>query len=197
MNASRKFLITLSLFTFAAITSIALLGANAESKVTLPVLGQISNFKLYDARANEFSLKELKGKVFVTDFIFTTCSGICPIMTRNLKGIHDDFKTNANIHFVSITVNPEVDSPQVLSDYAKKYEIDSGRWHFLTGSRESISDLAVKGFKIGSVTDLVFHSAYLVLADKKAQIRGYYEGTNPEEVKKLKADIQRLLKEKS
>ena len=201
MRTSQKYFYFLTTLTFLVLIVLklgmpAILGK--YSKVSEPPFYnyQVSDFKLYDAQNKEFSLQDLSGKIFVTDFIFTTCSGVCPLMTKNLKSVYGEFAAKDEVHFVSVTVNPEFDSPQVLAEYAKKYGLDPLRWHFLTGSRESIQDLAIQGFKIGSVEDPVFHSTFLVLADKKAQIRGYYDGTKEEDLGRLKADIRRLLKEK-
>ena len=113
-----------------------------------------------------------------------------------MVGVYNAYKNNDAVRFVSISVNPEYDSPAVLGDYAKKLNVDIKRWYFLTGSREEITRLALQGFQVGSVEDPVFHSGYLVLTDKKFKIRGYYDGTKPAQVKKLIEDTGMLLKEK-
>jgi len=196
MKAKRIPFITASLFTFAVLAAAVVLQPGNSKTPALPVLGAVPDFFLYDSSAKEFKLENLKGKVFIADFIFTTCSGICPMMTKNMMGVYNAFKGNDSVRFVSISVNPEYDSPAVLADYAKKLNISGRQWHFLTGSREEISRLAISGFKIGSVDEPVFHSGYLVLVDGKSQIRGYYDGTKPALVRKLIEDIPLLLKEK-
>ena len=163
----------------------------------LPVLGQVLDFRLYDTEGKEFGLTQLKGKVWVADFIFTTCGGICPLMSQNMAAIYRALEPQNDIQFVSISVNPTYDSPDVLKDYAKRYQADTNKWHFLTGSAEAIRDLAANGFKIGSVDEPAFHSGYFVLVDQKSQIRGYYDGTKQERLQKLREDMAILLKEKN
>jgi len=163
---------------------------------SLPILGLVDDFLLYDTQAKEFHLRHLKDKIFVTDFIFTTCSGICPTLSQNMVNLYRAYQNNDNVRFVSISVNPEYDSPQILADYARRYNADTTKWHFLTGAREKIQSLAVHSFKIGSIEEPIFHSGYFVLVDRKAQIRGYYDGTKPYETTKLIQDIALLLKEK-
>lgn len=164
-------------------------------KQSLPILGKVPYFTLYDAENKPFTLRNLQGKIWVVDFMFTTCSGICPMLSRNMAKLSDLSVAHENIEFVSITVNPEYDSPAVLADYAKTYNADSKKWHFLTGSRGEIENLAVHGFKVGSVNEPIFHSGYFILVDPKGQIRGFYEGTKSEELKKLTRDIADLKNE--
>jgi len=95
-----------------------------------------------------------------------------------------------------VSVNPEYDSPAVLKKYANKYGAVHANWHFLTGAREKIKELAVESFKVGDIKDPIFHSAKFILVDRDNQIRGYYEGTETDEVKVLFKDIALLLKEK-
>ena len=188
--------------TAAALLTLFLIGVSvavqkpSRKADALPVLGTVPDFLLYDPGAQEFRRQKLEGKVFITDFIFTTCSGLCPMMTKNMVGVYNAYKNNDAVRFVSISVNPEYDSPAVLGDYAKKLNVDIKRWYFLTGAREEITRLALRGFQVGSVEDPVFHSGYLVLTDRKFQIRGYYDGTKPAQVKKLIEDTGILLKEK-
>ena len=164
---------------------------------SLPILGLIPNFKLYDTTGKEFTLKELKDNIFVTDFIFTTCAGICPMMSQNMSELYNSHLSEPNIEFVSISVNPEYDSPQILAQYAKRYRADTNKWHFLTGAREEITNLTVNGFKIGTIEEPTMHSGYFVLVDKKSRIRGYYDGTKADGMKKLADNIALLLREKN
>lgn len=109
--------------------------------------------------------------------------------------IYQRYKPNKDLHFVSISVNPEFDSPQVLAKYAHDYQANTSQWHFLTGSREAIQDLAVNGFKIGSIEEPIFHSGYFVLVDRSGGIRGYYDGTKPEHVRELSRDLAVILRQ--
>ena len=168
----------------------------------LPVIGQVGDFSLTDANGQTFTSTDLEHKVWVADFFFTTCSDICPMLSKHMAFLSESFKNKSGaIALVSFTVNPEVDSPEVLRNYAKKYPSSSKEkaeenWHFLTGSREAITEIARKGFKLGSIEEPIFHSSSFTLVDRYGFIRGYYDGTTTEGVDKLMKDARKLIKEK-
>ena len=119
----------------------------------------------------------------------------CPVLTGNMNLIHKAFKNNDNIRIVSISVYPEYDTPQVLSDYASQYDANTNRWHFLTGPEENVQDVIKNGFKMGDYEDIIFHSEKFALVDQKNRLRGYYNGMQPDDVTRLKKDMEKLLKE--
>jgi len=186
-------IVGLAIVLFCMVTIISFI--HEIKNVPLPVFGEVKDFSLTDTENKTISLADLKGKVWVADFIFTTCGHICPIMSKHMASLHRSYLLEEDTAMVSISVNPEFDTPKILNDYAKRYNADTKHWHFLTGSRDAIKDLAVNGFKIGSVEDPVFHSTYFVLVDKTGKIRGYYEGTKIIEVQRLFKDIAFVLKE--
>ena len=141
------------------------------------------------------TLDNLKGKVWVADFIFTTCTMACPMMTGNMNIVHKKFKKNDNVRLVSISVYPEYDTPEVLKNYASQYDADTEKWLFLTGKEDAVKDIIRDGFKIGDYEDIIFHSEKFALVDKKGIIRAYYNGMKPEDMKQLKKDIDALLKQ--
>ncbi len=194
-----KILITIFIFLgiclFTVVTGIFFFSEINPKK--LPIYGQLQNFQLMDSTEKEFTLQNMSGKIWVADFVFTTCGSICPLMTKNMAALYRSYKLEPRVEFVSISVNPENDSPQVLAEYAKKNGADVNRWHFLTGSREAITQLAVEGFKIGSTEEPVFHSAKFILVDPQGRIRGYYEGTAQKEVRKLFKELAQLMKERA
>jgi len=160
----------------------------------MPVLGTVADFNLLSAvNETDFTVENLKGRISVVDFIFTSCGGICPVMTNNLSDVHRVFADNSDVQFVSVTVDPGTDTPEVLRGYAEDHGADPARWHFLTGDAEAIHNLAVEGFKIGSVEDPLIHSPHFVLVDRRGQIRGYYTGTDPAEKTRIAEDIRTLL----
>ena len=167
----------------------------SNSNSGLPVLGTISEFHFTDSQGNEISRLDLDGKVWVADFIFTTCTMACPVLTGNMNLIHKAFKNNDNIRIVSISVYPEYDTPQVLSDYASQYDANTNRWHFLTGPEKNVQDVIKNGFKMGDYEDIIFHSEKFALVDQKNRLRGYYNGMQPDDVTRLKKDMEKLLKE--
>ena len=141
------------------------------------------------------TLDNLKGKVWVADFIFTTCTMACPMMTGNMNIVHKKFKKNDNVRLVSISVYPEYDTPEVLKNYASQYDADTEKWLFLTGKEDAVKDIIRDGFKIGDYEDIIFHSEKFALVDKKGIIRAYYNGMKSEDMKQLKKDINALLKQ--
>jgi len=159
----------------------------------LPVLGDVLPFSLVNQHSKDIGLEDLLGYVWVADFIFTTCSGPCPIMSEQMAQLHRSYQLDDRVRMVSISVNPENDTPDVLKKYADKYNADDQRWYFLTGDREEIHHLSYKGFKVGSVDEPVFHSTSMILVDESGQIRGYYDGTDQEKVRELFFDIAKLL----
>ena len=162
----------------------------------LPVLGQIHNFELFDEEGREFTLNKLSGEIWIANFFFTTCGDICPIMSKNMAALHRTFEQIEGVKFVSITVNPEMDSSPVLKKYADKFKANTDRWHFLTGPRAQITDLAINSFKLGAIEEPVFHSAKFTLVDRHGMIRGYYDGVQAGEVSQLFKDVTQLLKER-
>tara|TARA_B100000929_G_scaffold15103_1_gene12126 strand:+ start:22 stop:603 length:582 start_codon:yes stop_codon:yes gene_type:complete len=166
-----------------------------NSNSGLPVLGTIPEFYFTDSQGKEISRLDLDGKVWVADFIFTTCTMACPVLTGNMNLIHKAFKNNDNIRIVSISVYPEYDTPQVLSDYASQYDANTNRWHFLTGPEENVQDVIKNGFKMGDYEDIIFHSEKFALVDQKNRLRGYYNGMQTDDVTRLKKDMEKLLKE--
>ena len=166
-----------------------------KKEPVLPVIGKIPSFHLVDQNDDMFTLQNMEGKVWLADFIFTTCAGPCPIMTERMKTVQKDFKDYENMRFVSFTVNPDYDTPEILSDYADRNRIDTSTWSFVTGNYEDIQSLVGEGFKMGDVEEIVFHSTQFALVDDKGIVRGYYSGTEPSEHISLKRDIRYLLKQ--
>ena len=117
-------------------------------------------------------------------------------MTRHMAQLHQSFRLLDEVALVSISVNPEYDSPDILKQYAQKHKADTRKWYFLTGSQEDIQNLAVHSFKIGSLEEPIFHSGRFVLVDRKARIRGYYDGTQKEGIERLFKDAASLVKER-
>lgn len=166
-----------------------------KSNSGLPMIGTIPEFSFTDSRGEEITRGDLNGKVWVADFIFTTCTMACPVLTGNMNLVHKEFKNNNDVRIVSISVYPEYDTPEVLREYASRYDADTNRWHFLTGPEESVQDIIKEGFKIGDYEDIIFHSEKFALVDRNGRIRGYYSGMQTEEMTKLKQDMKKLLAE--
>jgi protein SCO1 len=170
------------------------------------VFHTIPDWKLVDENGKGFSGSSLKGKIYVADFIFTRCGSICPKMSAELTRVQDVFSTEDNVRLVSFSVDPTHDTPEVLKEYAKKYDAKEGKWHFLTGTKSQIYPLAAKAYyvpfsdaseydKAVKTPDETFiHSERLILVDKEGHIRGFYDGTDKKDVDKLILEIRVLLK---
>lgn len=165
-------------------------------KPPLPVLGQVGSFVLTDADGKTFDSQQLYGKVWIANFFFTTCSDICPMMTKHMASLSRTFEQVPAVKLVSFTVNPENDSPQVLKAYSEPLNKGKGNWYFLTGKREDIQAITVERFKLGKIDEPIFHSSYFPLVDRTGNIRGYYEGTSAEDINRLFKDASVLLKER-
>jgi len=165
----------------------------------LPVLGTLPDFSLTERSGQAFGLNDLRGKIWVADFIFTNCAGTCPIMTTAMTEIQQMAlaeKLDA-VKLVSITVDPERDTPEVLQRFADGYGALTGRWYFLTGDGAAIQQLANKGFLLSAAEEPIIHSNRFVLVDRQGRIRGYYDGTEEESVKHLLTDLKTLYREEA
>ena len=174
-------------------------GTTAESPTLLSDLAahqQLPDFALTDQRGAPFALSDLHNKVWVADFIFTSCPTICPPMTIQMASLQDEFSAE-EVHFVSFSVDPERDTPEVLLRYANDYGADGSRWAFLTGQRDTIYQLAHEGFNLaaGHRGSEILHSTRFVLVDQNQQVRGYYDSRNPGSLHQLRKDIKKLLEE--
>jgi len=159
---------------------------------------KISNFSLTNQNGETVTEENYNNKIYVADFFFTTCPSICPIMTENMFYIQE--KTiNKDILLVSYSVTPEIDSVAQLKKYAIEKGVDDSKWNLLTGEKKDIYELARKSYLVaknngdGGKYDMI-HTENFVLIDKEKRIRGFYDGTNKEEMDKLLNDIQILEK---
>ena len=167
----------------------------------LPVFATLPDFSLTERSGRTVTRADLLGKVSVVDFIFTSCSAQCPQVTAQMVKMQEfAIPRWKNVQLLSLTVDPERDTPQVLSEYAKGFSADSRRWLFLTGERENLDELTRSGFKVASASpvpvdtspEAVLHSVSLVLVDARGRIRGYYQSTDPEAMKQLRGDLAAL-----
>src|SRR5690349_11384207 len=173
--------------------------AACQPKLDLPKLFPLPNASLVDETGRAVQLDSLKGSVVVYNFIFTNCTGICPIMTNNMRAVTPKIDKDAPVRFVSISVDPTRDTPAVLAAYAKRNRNDP-RWMFLTGDTQTIVDLSVKGFKLaaGDPTpggEALLHSGKFAVADKQGVIRGYYEGSDAAVADEVVRAVDALLDE--
>lgn len=169
---------------------------------TLSALGIVPDFTLTKQDKTPVSLKDLKGKIWVADMIFTNCAGTCPMLTSVMANLQQSLvKKNTGVYLVSFSVDPNNDTPEVLADYAKHSGADTRTWYFVTGPVSTIYILAKDGFKLtldsvgGDTKSPIVHSERLVLVDKQGIIRGYYDGTANNTQSNLLTDIGDLMRE--
>ncbi len=187
-------------YVFAALLVAALAFAILTDKPprTLQPLGNIPAFSLTDTHGKKFTLDNLKGKVWVADFMYVHCTTQCPLMTKVMEKVQEQWK-GKGIYFVSFTMDPR-DTPGELAQYAKDYGADTNSWSFLTGNYEDVTRLAKNGFKLpaqgGPDSDFV-HSIRFTLVDRQGRIRGYYNSDDEQSLLTLDKDLEILLGEKS
>ncbi len=170
----------------------------------LQVLWQAPEFELTAQNGQAFRNSDLLGKVWVVDFIFTRCPGPCPRMTRQLAALQKRIPATDPVHFVSISIDPGFDTPQVLSEYASRHQVDQSRWHFLSGPVDETVQLAVKGFYTavqpgeagdGQPADAneIVHGTHFLLVDAQGRVRGSYDSNDAGVEDKLLQDIRLLV----
>lgn len=161
----------------------------------------VADFSFIDQTGKTVTQKDFEGKIFVSDFFFATCEGICPIMSGEMQRVAEHFKNEQRLKFLSHTVKPEEDSVEVLAEYATLHNADPSQWHFVTGDKAQLYEMARKSYLVtisegdGGPQDFV-HTQFFALVDTKRRIRGYYDGTDSVEVNRLLTDIGILLQEK-
>jgi protein SCO1/2 len=174
-----------------------------KSEIASKIKHTISDFSLLNQDNILISQIDIKDKIHVANFIFTTCGSICPKMTTHLKIVNDSLKNHSDIVLLSYSVTPWIDTPEVLKKYKTRNEITNPNWHFLTGSKNDIYRLARKSYfaeeDIGYSKDSTefLHTEHFVLVDKTKRIRGIYNGTLSLEMQQMLEDIKTLEKEKN
>ncbi|MCE6989889.1 SCO family protein [Dyadobacter sp. CY323] len=209
-------------FLYLTLVSGALTGligcGNSDSK--LPILGErdwvkktvdgkevvdtiyntIPAFAFISQNGDTITEKAVEGKIYVTDFFFTTCPTICPVMKRQMTKVYNAYKGNPELLILSHSIDPEHDTPQVLNKYAQDLGVNGDQWLFLTGQKEKIYEIGQKSYMATAKEDKsaeggYIHSGAFILVDKDRHVRGMYDGTTEEGTEKLISDIQKLLSE--
>lgn len=189
-----------------AIVAITWLVACDRETETLPVISQLPDFQLTNQLGAPVSLENYRGQIWLADIIFTRCPGPCPVMTQTMAGLTKSLPGEPPIRLVTLTTDPEHDTPERLREYAKLLGADTNRWDFLTGDPAVIGRLATEGMKLAAVektpddrasaVDLFIHSTSFVLIDARGQMRAAFNSTDPQLPAKLQAAIQKLQNEK-
>lgn len=164
------------------------------------IYNTIPPFSFTNQYGDTVTEKIVEGKIYVTDFFFTSCPTICPVMKRQMVKVYKEFKDNPNVMILSHTIDPEHDTPKVLNTFAKDLGVEGKQWQFLTGSKEKIYEIGQKSYLSAAQEDKTaeggfLHSGAFILIDKDKHIRGMYDGTTEEGTQKLMDGIRSLLEE--
>ncbi|MEE9391537.1 MAG: SCO family protein [Planctomycetota bacterium] len=170
--------------------------SHAPRRIDVPPLHAVPDFRFAKSRGGEISKESLRGKIWVVDFMFTTCPTICPTMTKSLAEVVRDTQDLPEVRFVSITVDPETDTLAVLNAYAEKFAHDPARWFFVRAEADLVHDFSYRGLGIGDPDNpIVGHSARFALIDADGRVRGFYHGIKRDkipDVDELKEDLREL-----
>lgn len=189
------------------------IACSTDSTKKLPILGrheyietengydttfhEVKQFSFVDQDSIIITNANYDGKIYVSDFFFTSCPSICPLMKVQMLRVYEKYLENSEVGILSHTIDPVYDDVARLKDYAERLDVSSGKWHFVTGIKDSIYNMAQTSYYIGVRDDGSFeHSGKFVLVDKQRRIRGVYDGTEKQSVDKLLKDMDILLEEK-
>jgi protein SCO1/2 len=158
----------------------------------LPNYGTVPPFTMVDSQGHRFDSKELNGKVWIADFIYTNCPAACPFMSSRLRSVERAMRGKNDVQIVSISVDPARDTPPVLNAFAARYGAPNNQWVFLTGTPETVHLLAYQTFHVGDVLGKIEHSTKFALVDKHGNIRGYYSTYDKDGIPALLKDVSAL-----
>jgi protein SCO1/2 len=174
------------------------------SDVKLPVLSYVKPFSFTDQEGNRITDKDLNGKVYVAEYFFTTCKGICPKMNTNMKKIYEVFKNEKNFAIMSHTVDPDVDKVAKLKRYADSMGVNAQTWHFVTGRKDSLYYAARVSYMLDDpknnnekIEQQFIHTQFLALVDKEGRVRKIYDSLKKDDIAEMDGDISKLLKEET
>jgi protein SCO1/2 len=191
----------------AVTLGVMMMARSIRPRAPLPVLGHVPSFRLVDEKGAPFTSEAMLGHTNVVDFIFTRCPSACPRLTATMARLESRLQQSGqsagDVRFVSISVDPENDTPAVLADYAMKANADLSRWTFATGPADEVSRAVVLGFKVSAAKVArqagdydVIHGNWLVLVDRKGDFRGYYQVEGDTDFEALFGDVRRVEREK-
>lgn len=178
-----------------------------EQPKLLPIYGEgdhrIRDFSFTDQNGRTVTKKDMNGKIYVVEYFFTTCKGICPKMNEHMSAVYKAFRGNKDVMILSHTVDPLKDTVAAMKEYSLRFDADPNQWLFLTGDKKELYDMARYSYLVTAVDDTAttdiasdfIHTDRFVLVDRVGHIRGQYEGTDMGAVNQLIGDIKELLKE--
>ena len=204
-NRSFRILSTVAIVSLCGLA----IGCIEKKETPLPIFGErevvngdtvyhkIAPFRFVNQDSQVVTNETFKGKIYVADFFFTSCRTICPIMKTQMHRVYDSIENDPEVLILSHTIDPEYDTVALLHDFADRLGVKSSKWHFVTGVKDSIYNVAQKSYFSIAVEDKsepdgFIHSGAFLLVDKEQRLRGKYDGTKEEDVNRLMSDIQKL-----
>ena len=193
MRSKTRGLLLLSLL------GLLVLGCSKRTAEDVPILGQLPEFSLLDQDQKAFARETMEGDLWVSAFVFTHCRSTCPRITAHMKGLQSRLSDVPSARFVSVSVDPRNDTPEVIKAYMTKNELDERNWRFVTGEEDAIRHVVVDGFRVGlgdedskaAGAEEIMHSNSFALVDDKARVRGYYRANN-DGIGDLERDLRAL-----
>lgn len=202
----KKKIITYTVFSVVLLTAfyISLSFTKGYFDVKLPVMSYVQDFSFTGQNGNAVTENNVDGKVYVTNYFFTTCKGICPKMNFNLKGVYDKYKNDKDFAVISHSSMPETDSVPLLKSYEEKMlpndHSNPAKWYFVTGNKDSLYKIARQSYLLDNannnsenINEAFIHTQFIALVDKQKRVRGIYDGLKPDEIARLEKDIAKLL----
>jgi len=183
---------TVPVIALLAVAAAVIINWAETSRAQLPVLGEVPRFSFTERSGKPVTKDDLMGHLTVVDFIFTNCRGICPTMSANMSELYQLYKSSHKVHFLSISVDPDRDSLEVLRRYANDFGVTDSRWLFARGALVDVAYLMEKGFMLSAEDLPGGHPSQFILVDDKGQIRGYYYNEDETGMKTLKTQIREL-----
>jgi protein SCO1 len=168
-------------------------------KAKLPVISYVKPFSFINQDGDTVTQRNTDGKVYIANYFFVTCTGICPVMNNNVHTVYNELKDVPDLLILSHTCQPEIDSVPLLRHYADSMGVNTERWQFLTGNKLELYKIARDSYKIddpqnnvGDIGDQFLHSQFLALVDRNGQVRGVYDGLKKKEVAQLITDFRKV-----
>ncbi len=202
---SRKALIYLLFFSALVVLFFVVLSRLIPgfTQVNIPPVGQVASFQFQNQDRELFTDQNIKGKVVAVEYFFTTCKGICPKLNKNMKLVYEEFKEQKDFLILSHTSDPETDSAQRLKHYADSMGVDTRKWIFLTGRKDSLYNMARHSYKIddpgnnvSGIENDFLHTQFIALVNRKGDVVKIYDGLKPSEMKAMSKEIRKRLEEK-
>ena len=187
--------ILLKIITPIALVALLWVFSTKKPSYTLPVMKEITEFKLQDQEGKTINSQDLRGKIWLSNFFFTRCKGVCPLMTQKVAQLLKKLSDIDELQQLSISMDPEHDQADILKKFAAQYHANPEHWHFLTGTKKEVIRICKDIFNLPAGEDPDMHSTRLVLIDRKGKIRGYYDSFDEKAMESLEAHIRFLYAE--